>query len=75
MIEKTKKKFEQIIIDVGLDDEFFNDLFIDDFQELCKNNNQNLTLNKHEGFDHGYFFIQSFIERHIKYHASFLNNF
>jgi len=74
LIEKTEKKFEQIKIDVGLDDEFFNDLFIDDFQELCKKNNQNLTLNKHEGFDHGYFFIQSFIEKHIKYHASFLNN-
>ena len=33
-----------------------------------------LTLNKHKGYDHGYYFIHSFIEQHIEYHASNLEN-
>ena len=37
-MEKTKKKFKQIKIDVGLNDEFLKDLFIDDFEKgLVKN--------------------------------------
>ena len=71
-IEKTKKKFEQIKIDVGLDDEFLRDLFINEFEKSCKKVNQKLIIGKHKGFDHGYYFIQSFIEDHIKYHASIL---
>ena len=35
---------------------------------------QNLITNKHEGYDHGYFFINSFIKDHIDYHASILKN-
>ncbi|MEM9396429.1 MAG: S-formylglutathione hydrolase, partial [Pseudomonadota bacterium] len=27
----------------------------------------------HEGYDHSYFFIASFIDEHIAFHAQFLN--
>ena len=30
---------------------------------------QPLTLRRHEGFDHGYFFVQSFVEDHLRFHA------
>lgn len=33
---------------------------------------QPLTLRRHEHYDHGYYFIQSFIEDHIKHHAKTL---
>ena len=72
LVEKTKKKFKQIKIDVGLNDEFLNDLFISEFEKSCKKVDQKLITGKHKGFDHGYYFIQSFIEEHIKYHASIL---
>lgn len=31
-----------------------------------------LTLNMEEGYDHSYFFISSFIEQHLSYHANYL---
>jgi S-formylglutathione hydrolase len=70
LVKQSKKKFADIKIDVGLDDEFLKDLYIDDFVEACNSVDQKLSLNKHKGYDHGYYFIHSFIEQHIEYHAS-----
>ena len=72
LIKQSKKKFTDIKIDVGLDDEFLQDLYLDDFEEACNSADQKLSLNKHQGYDHGYYFIHSFIEQHIKYHTSYL---
>ena len=72
LIQTKEKKFNEIKIDVGLNDEFLKDLFIDDLEEVCKKFKQKIIINKHTGFNHGYYFIQSFIEDHIKYHASIL---
>ena len=69
---KNNENLNQIKIDVGLDDNFFNDLFITEFEEVCIQKKQKLILNKHQGYDHGYYFIQSFIQNHISYHASIL---
>ena len=74
LVKQSKKKFADIKIDVGLDDEFLKDLYIDEFEEACKSVDQKLTLSKHQGYDHGYYFIHSFIEKHIEYHAFFLKN-
>ena len=74
LVRQSKKKFTNIKIDVGLDDEFLKELYLDDFEEACNSVNQKLSLNKHQGYDHGYYFIHSFIEQHIKYHASSLKN-
>ena len=70
LIEKKESKFSQIKIDVGLEDEYLEDLYINDFEKVCQKFNQKLIIGKHKGFDHGYYFIQSFIEDHIKYHIS-----
>lgn len=32
----------------------------------------NITVNMHAGYDHSYYFIASFIEEHINFHARFL---
>ena len=69
---KNYENLDQIKIDVGLNDEFLDDLFIADFEKICEEKKQKLTINKHKGYDHGYYFIQSFIEDHIKFHASTL---
>ena len=65
---------DQIKIDVGLNDEFFNDLYISDFEKICEKQNQKLIINMHDGYDHGYYFIQSFIEDHFKFHSLILKN-
>ena len=74
LIKQYSKKFHDIKIDVGLNDEFLNDLFIDDFILACEEKKQKISVNKHEGYDHGYYFIHSFIKDHIEYHAEILKN-
>tara|TARA_Y100000741_G_scaffold242665_1_gene185949 strand:- start:193 stop:1023 length:831 start_codon:yes stop_codon:yes gene_type:complete len=74
LIKNSKKKFESIKIDVGLSDNFLKDLYIDDFIQACDESEQKLLVSKYPGYDHGYFFINSFIEDHIKYHATILKN-
>jgi S-formylglutathione hydrolase len=32
-----------------------------------------LELRRHEGFDHGYYFISTFMEDHLRFHASILS--
>ena len=74
LIKQYSKKFHDIKIDVGLNDEFLNDLFIDDFILACEEKKQKISVNKHEGYDHGYYFIHSFIKNHIEYHSKILKN-
>jgi S-formylglutathione hydrolase len=38
----------------------------------CLKAGQRLTLRRHEGYDHGYYFIETFIEDHIAHHAHVL---
>jgi len=38
-------------------------------EEACKAAGQSLELRMHTGYDHGYFFIQTFIADHMAWHA------
>jgi S-formylglutathione hydrolase len=64
-------RFESgILIDQGLADKFRCDqLHPDVFEAACLDAGQALTLRRHEGYDHGYYFIETFIEDHIAHHA------
>ena len=70
---QNSETLKSIKIDVGIDDEFLDDLYINDFKKICSQRNQQLIINKHTGYDHGYYFIQSFIEDHIVYHKEMLD--
>ena len=74
LVKQYSKKFNDIRIDVGLDDDFLNDLFINDFVLACEEKKQKISVNRHEGYDHGYYFIHSFIKDHIEYHSKILKN-
>ena len=63
-----------ILIDQGLSDKFLEaQLMPQEFESACKLAVQPLTLRRHAGYDHGYYFIASFIEDHIRFHANILN--
>ena len=63
-----------ILVDQGLDDNFLNQQLKPETLVLAaKGNNYPLTLQQHEGYDHSYFFISSFIEQHLRFHWSHLN--
>lgn len=65
--------FEEVLIDQGLDDQFYSQLNPDKMIKACEHVNQKLTLRQHEGYDHGYFFIQTFMDEHLQFHALHLN--
>jgi S-formylglutathione hydrolase len=62
-----------ILIDQGLSDQFLAEqLHPDVFEAACHAAGQPLTLRRHEGYDHGYYFISTFIEDHLAHHAKVL---
>lgn len=61
--------YPPILIDQGLADQFLDEQLKSHlFEAACQEVNQSLTLHLHEGYDHSYYFIQSFIADHIKHH-------
>ena len=59
-----------ILIDQGLGDKFLTEQLKPELIEMaCKHAGQKLILRRHPGFDHSYWFIQSFVEDHLKHHA------
>lgn len=59
-----------LLIDQGEADEFLqNDLMPERLEQACHVTGYPLTLRRHAGYDHSYYFIASFIEDHLRYHA------
>ena len=59
-----------ILIDQGLDDKFLADQLNPHlFEAACQAIGQPLTLRRHAGYDHGYYFVQSFVGDHLVHHA------
>jgi S-formylglutathione hydrolase len=63
-----------ILVDQGLADKFLADqLCPEALEAACREAGQRLTLRRQEGYDHGYFFIATFMEDHLRHHAAQLN--
>lgn len=69
LIAQKGKQFDSILVDQGMSDQFLNQLGIDQLETACQQAGQPLTLRCHAGYDHGYYFIQSFVQDHLKFHA------
>jgi S-formylglutathione hydrolase len=68
---KTAPYPDGILIDQGLADQFLAEqLHPHLFEAACATANQPLTLRRHAGYDHGYYFIATFVEDHLKHHAA-----
>jgi S-formylglutathione hydrolase len=62
-----------ILIDQGLGDQFLAEqLHPGIFESYAKEAGHNVSVRRHDGYDHGYFFISTFIADHIRHHASVL---
>ena len=69
LIQEKGALFKEILIDQGSKDQFYAQLNPALFKQACAEVAQSLTLREHEGYDHGYYFIQSFIDDHLQFHA------
>ena len=67
---KAGARVPPLLIDQGLADKFLAEqLHPDLFEAACAAAGQPLTLRRHAGYDHGYFFIASFMADHLAHHA------
>ncbi|KAK3926703.1 S-formylglutathione hydrolase [Frankliniella fusca] len=61
-----------ILIDQGMSDPFLEKLLPENFVKACQAVNMPVVLQKREGYDHGYYFIATFIYDHIRHHYQYL---
>lgn len=74
---KTHGKGDRpILIDQGTADQFLTQqqLLPERFVAACEQAGQPLTLRMQEGYDHGYYFIATFMGDHIRHHAAALGD-
>ena len=62
-----------ILIDQGTADQFLTEqLLPEKFAAAAAKTGQRLTLRMQPGYDHGYYFIQTFMADHLRHHAAIL---
>jgi S-formylglutathione hydrolase len=72
MAQRTTALYPQgILVDQGLADKFLEtQLHPHVLEAACAQAGQPLTLRRHAGYDHGYYFISTFMEDHLRHHAT-----
>ena len=62
-----------LLVDQGGADPFMEQLKPQDLREACEASGQALDYRQRDGYDHGYYFVASFIGEHIRFHADALS--
>jgi S-formylglutathione hydrolase len=71
LIRSGKRFAGTLLIDQGQSDEFLEkQLRPSDLEAACAEKDQPIRLRYREGYDHSYYFIQTFIGEHLKFHAA-----
>jgi S-formylglutathione hydrolase len=71
----SRQRFtSHILVDQGTSDPFLADqqLLPEKLSEAAAKSGQELTLRMQPGYDHGYYFIQTFMPDHLRHHAKIL---
>ncbi|EAR10550.1 S-formylglutathione hydrolase [Reinekea blandensis] len=65
--------YPHLLVDQGLADEFLEEqLKPQQLETAARQSDYPLTLRRHPGYDHSYYFIASFIDDHLHFHAHHL---
>jgi S-formylglutathione hydrolase len=71
---QTRRFPSKVLVDQGLADKFLErELSPHLLEEACRKTGQDLELRRHAGYDHGYYFIATFVEDHLRHHAKELS--
>jgi S-formylglutathione hydrolase len=65
--------FDLVLVDQGMSDQFLNQLMPERLEQVCHQVGQPLLMRRHQGYDHGYYFVQSVMADHLHHHASRLS--
>ncbi|MBO9357572.1 S-formylglutathione hydrolase [Bordetella petrii] len=71
LMARAQRPFPRgILVDQGLADLFLAEqLYPEAFEQACEQAGQPLTLRRHPRYDHGYYFISTFMQDHVRFHA------
>jgi len=63
-------RLDDLLVDQGMADPFLDQLRPDLLEQACAAAGVPLTLRRQSGYDHSYYFIASFMEDHLRWHAA-----
>ena len=67
---KGGARLPPLLVDQGLADKFLDEqLQPERLESACRAAGQPLELRRRHGYDHGYFFVSTFMEDHLRHHA------
>jgi S-formylglutathione hydrolase len=66
---------QTLLIDQGTEDEFLakGQLLTGNIKSVAAEVGQKMEVNMRDGYDHSYYFISTFVESHLRFHAKNLN--
>ena len=74
LLMRAAKQYVPALVDQGEADNFLAEQLKPEVLEAAaSSNNYPLELRSHEGYDHSYYSIASFIEDHLRFHSNYLN--
>lgn len=76
LLLKSSTEPPQILIDSGTADDFYKQgqLLPENFQKVAEEKAfKDVEVRLQDGYDHSYYFISTFAEDHVKYHAKYLD--
>lgn len=72
VVRARPSKRHRLLVDQGAADPYLDQLRPADLREACAAADQPLELRERAGYDHGYYFVSTFIGEHLQFHAEAL---
>jgi S-formylglutathione hydrolase len=69
---RAKPSRHELLVDQGMADPYLDQLLPNELKEACRASGQRLTYRERAGYDHGYYFVSTFIAEHLRFHAAAL---
>jgi S-formylglutathione hydrolase len=70
---RARPSKHELLVDQGMADPYLDQLRPNDLKEVCRASGQRLTYRERAGYDHGYYFVSTFIADHLRFHAAALS--
>jgi S-formylglutathione hydrolase len=71
---RAKPSRHELLVDQGMADPYLEQLLPNELKEACRASGQRLTYRERVGYDHGYYFVSTFIAEHLRFHAAALRS-
>ena len=69
---RARPSQHELLVDQGMADPYLDQLLPSELKEACRAAGQKLTYRERAGYDHGYYFVSTFIAEHLRFHAAAL---